>query len=202
MSEPWASEAVDVRRWVSVNMTETTKTLAKPTLNRKQALFCLLYSNIGTATFGNGTQSALAAGYKEASAYMQASRLLTHDKIKTAIQEAYAKRLEHNGITINKVLADLEHARLLALEKGDISAAIRASEGHGRYLAMFTDKVALDVDEIRSFSLREEKAMDRITRAVLKMGIEPPRLLTVDAAEGCEEEGVTPQGGGVGNIIE
>jgi hypothetical protein len=38
-----------------------------------------------------------------------------------------------------KVLADLEEARILAVEEGQFSAAIKASELHGRSLGMFDD---------------------------------------------------------------
>jgi roadblock/LC7 domain-containing protein len=45
-----------------------------------------------------------------------------------------------SGVTAEKVLADLEHTRLLALTKEDYATATRCAELQGKYIAMFTDK--------------------------------------------------------------
>jgi hypothetical protein len=57
--------------------------------------------------------------------------------------------MQRNNITVDKILADLEHTRLLALEKGDLSTATRCSELQGKHLAMFFAKQEVIGDGLR-----------------------------------------------------
>ena len=58
----------------------------------------------------NGKQAAIRAGYSPKSAEMQASRLLSLEKVKRAVEERSAKALKSLEITRERVL--LEAARL------------------------------------------------------------------------------------------
>ena len=59
----------------------------------------------------NGTRAAIAAGYAPASAAMQASRLLTTDKVSRAVkshrQEVIAKVQQETGITLERTLKEI-----------------------------------------------------------------------------------------------
>ena len=53
-----------------------------------------------------------------------------------------------NGISPAKVISDLEHARLAALKKNDLTNAIAASKLQGSYLSMFSERFVLDTEQI------------------------------------------------------
>jgi hypothetical protein len=107
------------------------------TLTPQERLFCSNYCSIGTPTFSKAEKSAIAAGYSEKSARNTATDLLKRDDIKAYIYELNADNLTRNGVTTDKVLQDLEHTRLLSIEKGDYSTATRCSELQGKYLSLF-----------------------------------------------------------------
>ncbi|MEF9946825.1 MAG: terminase small subunit [Comamonas sp.] len=61
----------------------------------------------------NGTQAAIRAGYAERSAAMQASRLLTKDKVQEFVRQANARiveRAETDGAAVVRRLNDIYHA--------------------------------------------------------------------------------------------
>ena len=72
---------------------------AKPSLTPKHALFveCYFACNM------NATRAAVRAGYSEASAYSQGSRLLKNDEISAAI----SRRLAESAMAADEVLARL-----------------------------------------------------------------------------------------------
>jgi phage terminase small subunit len=109
-------------------------------LTPKQDSFCVHYTTIGSETYSNGTKAALAAGYSESSAPVQATRLLKRDDIRERIIELQAENMKRNLITVDKVLADLEHDKLLARKHHQYGVAKGCTELQGRYLAMFTDR--------------------------------------------------------------
>jgi len=124
-------------------------------LKPKQDSFCVHYTTIGSETYSNGTKSALAAGYSESSAPVQATRLLKQEAIRNRIIELQAENMRRNLITVDKVLADLEHDKILAREHHQYGVAKGCTELQGKYLAMFTDKMKTETTEIRTYTLEE-----------------------------------------------
>jgi len=110
-------------------------------LKPRQNSFCVHYTTIGSETYSNGTKAALAAGYSQKSAHVTATKLLKQEAIRERIVELQAENMRRNLITVDKVLSDLEHDKLLAREAGQYSVAKGCTELQGRFLAMFTDKV-------------------------------------------------------------
>ena len=110
-------------------------------LKPRQDSFCVNYTTIGSKTYSNGTKAALAAGYSEKSAHVTATKLLKQEAIRDRIVELQAENMKRNLITVDKVLADLEHDKLLAREARQYSVAKGCTELQGRYLAMFTDNI-------------------------------------------------------------
>jgi hypothetical protein len=117
------------------------------TLTLKQDSFCVHYTTIGTETYSNGTKSAIAAGYSEKGAYARASELLRNRKVWERISALHKENMSRNNVTPDSVLANIEHDRMLAREKGDISSAIRADELQGKTLAMFKESHLIGQDE-------------------------------------------------------
>ena len=111
-------------------------------LKPRQDSFCVHYTTIGSETYSNGTKAALAAGYSEKSSHVTATKLLKQEAIRERIFELQAENMKRNLITIDKVLADLEHDKLLARKHHQYSVAKGCTELQGKYLAMFTDKVS------------------------------------------------------------
>ena len=137
-------------------------------LTPKQESFCVHYTTIGAETFSNGTKSAIAAGYSEKSAYAQASALLKNPEIRERVTQLHSENLGRNGITIDKVLADLEHDKLAAREAGQYGVAKGCSELQGKFLCMFVDRHMTEgADTIRELSERQEEEARRIAEILV-----------------------------------
>ena len=141
------------------------------TLTPKQDSFCVHYTTIGAETFSNATKLAIAAGYSEKSAYSQACNLLKNPKIQQRIRELHAENMSRNNITVDKVLADLEHDKLMARQAGQYAVAKECSIAQGKYLAMFTDNTNItDTVQQRELDEQEQAEAARIANIRLRMG--------------------------------
>lgn len=129
------------------------------TLTPKQELFVNEY-----LVDWNGTQAAIRAGYSERTAQEQASRLLTNEAIKRAVEASRQKVMDKVAVTVEKVLADLEEVRLKALEAKQFSPAVRASELQGKYLKMFFDGHTVDPTGVGAMS--EEQLLVELRRVL------------------------------------
>lgn len=108
-------------------------------LNPKQAAFVREY-----LVDLNGKQAAIRVGYAERSAEVQASRLLSNDKVAQAVQAAMDKRAERTEITADYVLygiRDIVERCKATGEEFNPTAALRGKELLGKHLKLFTDKV-------------------------------------------------------------
>ncbi len=92
-------------------------------LTPKQESFCQHYTTIGSPTFSNGTKSAIESQYAESSAAVTATKLLKDERIRDRITELHAENMNRNMITVDKVLADLEHDKLLARDNHQYAVA-------------------------------------------------------------------------------
>jgi phage terminase small subunit len=140
-------------------MAETTE----KALNPKVESFCVFYTTIGSETFSHAARSALAAGYSEASGRNTATDLLRKPEVRKRITELHTANMQRNMITVDKVLADLEHDKLMAREKGDIASAIRADELQGKWLALFVDRqMFIDEPKRRELDEKEKAEANRL----------------------------------------
>ena len=112
----------------------------------------------------NATQAAIRAGYSARTAQEQSSRLLANEVIKNAVDAAREKAVDKVSVTIEKVLQDLEDARLKALEAKQFSPAVRASELQGKYLKMFFDGHTVDPTGVGAMS--EEQLLVELRRVL------------------------------------
>lgn len=88
----------------------------------------------------NASEASRIAGYSEANCRVAGHRNLKKAHIRSAITNRLQVSFEANEITVEKVLGDLEFARVLSIQAGKYHSAIRASELQGRYLQMFSDR--------------------------------------------------------------
>jgi len=153
-------------------------------LKPKQDSFCVNYTTIGSDTYGNGTKSAIAAGYSENCAHVTACNLLKQEAIKDRITALHAENMQRNMITVDKVLADLEHDKLLARKAHQYSVAKGCTELQGRYLAMFTDNVNTE-------PMPEPKPMSDEERAIYQEAAK--KLLALESTRRRDNADETPE---------
>lgn len=80
-------------------MARRSKVDGDTTLSVRQEAFCHYY-----AEEPNGQQAAIKAGYKETTANVQASRLLTHVSIQEKIKSLRDENFKRNQATANEVM--------------------------------------------------------------------------------------------------
>lgn len=112
----------------------------------------------------NGTQAAIRSGYAEKAAHVQASRLLSNDKVQARIEQLQAESAARTNASADDVVKMLLDSYDAATEAGQYGPAIRAAELLGRRHAMFRD-VRIDPPE---HATREELA-----DALVDMGMFP-----------------------------
>jgi phage terminase small subunit len=138
-------------------------------LKPRQDSFCVHYTTIGSETYSNGTKAALEAGYSETSAHVTATKLLKQEAIRDRIVELQAENMRRNLITVDKVLADLEHDKLLAREARQYSVAKACTELQGKYLAMFTDNINQTTEQPEPFSDEEAEQLRALSVQACRM---------------------------------
>jgi phage terminase small subunit len=91
---------------------------------------------------GNATQACLRAGYRvtAANAGKVGPRLLADPRIQAAITARRSKAAKSQGLTVERIMHELEDLATAAKGSKQHSAAIRAYELLGKQLGMFVDK--------------------------------------------------------------
>ncbi len=103
-------------------------------LTARRELFCQEY-----VVDRNAKQAAIRAGYSEATAKQQGSRLLTYADVQARVAELQEEAAKRNEVTVDSVIANLVELRDAAKAKGQLSAAVRAQELIGKTCAAFVD---------------------------------------------------------------
>ncbi len=124
----------------------------------KQKAFCVHYTTIGSETFGNATKSAIEAGYSEKGAYARGSELLRNRKITDLISQLHTENMQRNHITVDKVLADLEHDKIMARKHNQYGVSKACTELQGKYLAMFSDRQIIEQPDAQVDQTKREQA--------------------------------------------
>lgn len=80
----------------------------KNTLTMKRQLFCKFYATPFSETYGNGTQSAIKAGFSERTSRIEASKLLSLSNIKDECKRIEDQALQATDWTIEKFRQELD----------------------------------------------------------------------------------------------
>lgn len=88
----------------------------------------------------NATQAAIRAGYSEATAKQQGSRLLTNVDVAAAVSAAQTKVAKRAAVTVHSLAAELEQARALALIEKQSSAAVAATMGKAKLFGLAIER--------------------------------------------------------------
>lgn len=112
----------------------------KPKLNPRQLKFVKEYLKTG-----NGTQSAIAAGYAKKTARQISAQLLTNVVVSAEVDKHRAKVSQETGDTVERIIRELQEHREMAVEIKDLGAANKATELRGKHLRMFADQHTIEV---------------------------------------------------------
>lgn len=114
----------------------------KPQLTPKQEKFCLVYLETGNASEAY-RRAYDAGGMSDTSINRKAKELVDNGKISARLAELRAPILQRHAITVDSLLAELEEARLLAMETESPAPAVSATMGKAKLLGY--DKQILDL---------------------------------------------------------
>ena len=115
-------------------------------LTQKQESFCVEYVRCGNAA------EAYRSAYKcekmkPESVWSLASRLMSNVKVMSRVQELRDAAAKEAQVTLEGHLEDLRRLRDIAVEEGQLSAAITAEISRGKAVGLYTDKVQADVKQ-------------------------------------------------------
>jgi phage terminase small subunit len=88
----------------------------------------------------NATQAAMRAGYSAKTANEQGARLLANVSVRSAIEQAKARRAEESSISAKYVLDSIQRVAETAERENKFSDAIRGFELLGKHLGIFVEK--------------------------------------------------------------
>ena len=84
---------------------------------------------------------------KPESVWSLASRLMSNVKVMSRVQELRDAAAKEAQVTLEGHLEDLRRLRDIAVEEGQLSAAITAEISRGKAVGLYTDKVQADVKQ-------------------------------------------------------
>lgn len=140
-------------------------------LTERRRLFVAEY----LANNGHATKAAIAAGYSERSAPVQAARIIREPAVAAAIEAGRAKVLSKLEVKAESVIAELAK---VAFDEEVSPVKVRALELLGKHLQLFVERVDLKVDAMTP----EERA----ARAAALIATARGRLLSAGDGEGSE----------------
>ena len=129
------------------------------------------------AKTGNGTQSAIAAGYSPNGAHVRANKLLQKDTVSNLVDQFTASQVADTRVDRDFVISGLQS---IAVNGEQESNRVRSYELLGKTLRMFVDvqesNVTHDVQALQSYSEEQLLAMLEATK-------QPPVLNDVEVIE-------------------
>lgn len=149
-------------------------------LTPKQALAVELYVNPKSETFGNKTQSYIAAGYscRGKTAMQAACRLFGHSKICEAITEYQSKNIEiaskqaiNEDITKAYTLQQLQNTYNAAVTNKDTTNRVACIRLMMQYHGLLSDKLIVTLEDSRQLEEGHREAARRIAAHLLQDGI-------------------------------
>jgi phage terminase small subunit len=103
-------------------------------------------------------EAARAAGYPVESSRSIPSRVANHPSVVAALESRVALVAAQASLSRESHLADLERLRDLAVQQGQLSAAITAEHHRGKVGGFYVDKVALSFKPVKDMTDDELEA--------------------------------------------
>ena len=129
-------------------------------LTSRQELFCIGYTSLESKTYGDGTLSAIAAGYAKPSASNASWKLKKNVKIQARLAELYAE----NSLAESRVFSDIESLRRLAITKDNLAVAAQCAKLLCQRLGALVDRHTIEVPDARQLSADEKVEAQKIAR--------------------------------------
>lgn len=126
-------------------MSSDTKKIEYDKLSAKQQRFVEEY-----CVDFNGTQAAIRAGYSVNTASMQAARLLSYDKIKTALEERKIEIAEESKLKASDVIDELRRIAFSDITQVMSFTASKAKVKSSRKLSEDAKKIVASVSQTRA----------------------------------------------------
>jgi hypothetical protein len=160
-------------------------------LTPREEQFCVAFGDPESVTYGRSEKSAAAAGYVQPRS--AAWKLRRRPKIQARLAEFQAAASAAAG----RVLSDLEHTRLLALDKGDLATAARCSELQGKHLAMWLESSVLTLVAPETVARYDARVAEQTAQITMFLLLNPPRALPearlVEQIQALEQVPQAPQ---------
>ncbi len=102
----------------------------------------------------NATQAAIRAGYSKKSAVISGHKNIRKAYIASAIEKLVAPIREGAGITLSEHLSTMERLRDLAIDAGQMGAAITAEFNRGKASNLYTERSQVTVETVETLSTR------------------------------------------------
>ena len=154
--------------------------MGKRELTPKQVLAVELYVNPKSDTFGNKTQSYIAAGYscRGKTAMQAACRLFKHSNICKAITEYQTNNIEiaknqavNEAITKAYTLTKLQETYNAAVTNKDTTNRVACIRLMMQYHGLLNDKLVISLEDSRQLEEGHREAARRIAAHLLSDGI-------------------------------
>ncbi len=130
----------------------------------------------------SATEAARQAGYSESSARQWGCRLLTTDeRVKEEVEKRQAELRERNAITCDSMVQQLDDDRQFAIETGNATAAVRASEIKAKLAGLLVDRAKVETTVTHDIAPALERGLER-ARAAQAIDITPAAEDRCDAA--------------------
>ena len=118
-------------------------------LTQKQEIFAQKYVEIGNQSEAY-RQSYNAENMKNETILVKACNLLKQDKIRVRVEELKTDHVERHGVTIDKIVEELEKDKEFARECKSASTVVKTTELKAKLYGLFVDKIehsgALEID--------------------------------------------------------
>lgn len=131
-------------------------------LTPKQENFATFYIETGNASKAY-RKAYNAEEMKPETIHRKANELMANGKIRARIEALQAEHKERHKLTVDDLLAELEEARIMAIEKGNPNAMTQATMGKAKLLGLDKQMVEVKTEDHSSFTewLAEIEEMDK-----------------------------------------
>ena len=149
------------------------KGIKQKDLSPKQTLFCQLYANKDSKTFGNAVKSYIASGYKDSnSAHACSSTLLTNPKIRKEVNRLKSTTTDNliKYKEIKKEYALTKHQELYnrCFDDHDNTSCVALLRMYWQGAGLLSERLVIDVHDSRRLDTEYQKEAKRIASIVLE----------------------------------
>jgi phage terminase small subunit len=115
------------------------------------------------------TEAYIRAGYAPKTATVCSSRLLTNANIQAEIDRLQAKMSAKGEVTLESMIADMQSLYDMAVDKGDVNAAIKAKSEQSKLVGLYAPTKTENKTEVKgSMDVNTNQLQNEAFAAVVK----------------------------------